>query len=92
MKRISKRLCMLCAIALMGGTMALAQDQTPQTPADNTARTEQYNNHRDRGGNWGWLGLLGLIGLAGLRRGGERVNRTYYDDSRRDEGTGRRVA
>jgi len=92
MKRISKRLGMLCAIALMGGIMAIAQDQTPQTPTDNTARTEQYNNRRNGGGNWGWLGLLGLIGLAGLRRGGERVNRTYYDDSRRNDDINRRAA
>ena len=88
-----KRLSMLCAIALMGSAMAVAQDQTPQSPPDTTHRTEQYGPRTDRGGNWGWLGLLGLIGLAGLRRGGERVSRTYYDDTtRRDETTGRRAA
>jgi hypothetical protein len=89
-----KRLAMLCAIALMGSAMAVAQDQTqPQRPTDNTPRTEQYGTRGDRGGgNWGWLGLLGLIGLAGLRRGGEKGERTYYNDTRRDENIGRRAA
>jgi len=87
-----KRLSMLCALALIGSAMAVAQDQTPQRPTDNTPRTEQYGTRSNGGGNWGWLGLLGLIGLAGLRRGGERVNRTYYDDTRRDENIGRRAA
>lgn len=53
---------------------------------------EQYGTRSNGGGNWGWLGLLGLIGLADLRRGGERVNRTYYDDTKRDENIGRRAA
>ena len=89
-----KRLSMLCAIALMGSAMAVAQDQPqPQrSPDTTTPRTEQYGTRGDRGsGNWGWLGLLGLIGLAGLRRRGEQVTRTYYDD-RRDENIGRRAA
>ena len=71
----------------MGGAMAVAQDQTPQTPTgDNTARTERPYTRADRGFDWGWLGLLGLLGLAGLRRG-ERVDRSYdrtYGDVRRD--------
>jgi MYXO-CTERM domain-containing protein len=91
-----KRLSILCAIALMGSAMAVAQDQTqPQRPADNTARTEQYGTRGDGGGggNWGWLGLLGLLGLAGLRRGSGQVDRTYYNDTtRRDETIGRRAA
>jgi MYXO-CTERM domain-containing protein len=89
-----KRLPMLCAIALMGSAMAIGQDQTPQRPADNTTRTEPYGTRGDRGGsgNWGWLGLLGLLGLTGLRRGGERTNRTYYEDTRRDDNIGRRAA
>ena len=85
-----KRLCMLCAIALMGSAMVVAQDQAPQTPRDdNTARTAQYPNQygtRSRGFDWGWLGLLGLLGLAGRRRS-ESVNRTegehtYIRDAR----------
>jgi len=87
-----KRLSLLCAIALMGSGMAIAQDQPqPQRPTDNTTRTEPYGTHTGGGGNWGWLGLLGLLGLAGLRRG-ERVDRTYYNDTRRDETIGRRAA
>jgi len=83
---------MLCAIALMGSAMAVGQDQTPQRPTDNTARTEQYGTRGNGGGNWGWLGLLGLLGLTGLRRGSERTNRTYYEDTRRDDNIGRRAA
>lgn len=81
-----KRLCMLCAIALMGGAMAVAQDQAPQTPQDDTTRTVQYGTRGDRGFDWGWLGLVGLLGLAGLRRG-EPVDRTYdriHEDTKRD--------
>lgn len=84
---VMKRLCTLCAIALMGSAMAIAQDQ-PTAPRDNTPRTEQYGTHNG-GSGWGWLGLLGLLGLAGLRRGGERVTRTYYDDKRDDNIRGR---
>ena len=84
-----KRLCMLCAIALMGGAMAVAQDQAPQTPREDTSRTVQYGTRNERGFDWGWLGLLGLLGLAGLRRG-ERVDRTY-EDTKRDYNS-RRVA
>jgi MYXO-CTERM domain-containing protein len=87
-----KRLSMLCAIALMGSAMAVAQDQPqPQRPTDTAPRTEQYGTRGDRGGNWGWLGLLGLLGLTGLRRRSEQVTRTYYDD-KRDENIGRRAA
>lgn len=87
-----KRLSMLCAIALMGSAMAVAQDQSPQRPGDNTARTDQYGARTDGGGrDWGWLGLLGLLGLAGLRRG-ERANTTYYEDTKRDDNIRRRAA
>jgi MYXO-CTERM domain-containing protein len=88
-----KRLSLLCAMALMGSAMAVAQDQTqPQRPTDNTTRTEPYGTRTGGGGNWGWLGLLGLLGLAGLRRG-QSSERTYYNDTtRRDETIGRRAA
>jgi MYXO-CTERM domain-containing protein len=77
-----KRLCILCAITLMGGVMAVAQDQAPQTPRDdNPARTERTYTRSDRGFDWGWLGLLGLLGLAGRRRG-EQGDRTYVRDAR----------
>ena len=79
-----KRLSMLCAIALMGGAMAVAQDQTPQTPRDDTNRTVQYGTRNDRGFDWGWLGLLGLLGLAGLRRGERASYDRSYEDTKRD--------
>lgn len=55
-----KRSCMFCAIALMGDAMAVAQDQAPQSPRDDTTRTVQYGTRGDRGFDWGWIGLLGL--------------------------------
>lgn len=61
----------ICAIWVLGSTLALAQsnNQPATTPDDrataaNTTRYEDRSPRRD----WGWIGLLGLAGLAGLRR------------------------
>jgi MYXO-CTERM domain-containing protein len=85
-----KRLFLLCAIALMGSVLTLAQDQPRGAAAGdaNTTRADQTSDRNDHS-NWGWLGLLGLAGLGGLARR-DRDNRTY-NETRRDE-TIRRAA
>jgi hypothetical protein len=80
-----KKLFSVCAVFLLGTTMALAQSDQPATSTDNnrTTATDVSRNpdvapRRAENRDWGWIGLLGLLGLAGLKR------RRSYDSSRID--------
>lgn len=83
-----KKILSVCAIFVLGSTLALAQSKdqpTTATPdnratAPNGARYDDTSpRHRDQ--NWGWIGLLGLAGLAGLRRRGHEADTTRHPES-----------
>ena len=81
-----KKLLSVCAVFVLGTTLALAQSSDqPATATDNnrTTATDVSRNpdvapRRAENRDWGWIGLLGLLGLAGLKR------RSSYDSSRID--------
>jgi hypothetical protein len=79
------KLLSVCAVFVLGITMALAQSSDqPATTTDNrttatdVSRSPDVAPRRSENRDWGWIGLLGLLGLAGLKR------RRGYDSSRID--------
>ena len=81
-----KKLFSVCAVFVLGTTLALAQSSDqPATTTDNNRTTASdvppnpdVAPRRAENRDWGWIGLFGLAGLAGLKR------RRSYETSRID--------
>ena len=80
-----KKLFSVCAVFVLGTTLALAQSSDqPATTTDNNRTASDVSPNPDvaprraEKRDWGWIGLFGLAGLAGLKR------RRSYETSRID--------